>query len=223
MFKFKNISSKDMGVVVEEQTALIVRASQRHETITIDGMDGGIYRPLGYAPVTISIDLQITDISKIDEILAWLNGEGELEFEGRKTHARFYNSMNPERAVLIRIMKADLIRDPFWYKINDDFVTVTTSITNEGNIYARPIIKLEKGTAENVEIKINGVIFEYDFDGENEVIIDCETMNANLDGFVRNKNLKAGFNLPVLEPGINEIEQLQGDAIIKIKRKDVWL
>lgn len=223
MFKFKNINSKDMGVVVEEQDALIVRASQKHEVISVDGMDGGNYRTLGYAPVTISLDLQITDITKIDEILAWLNGDGILEFEGRKTQARFYNSINPKRAVLIRLIQAELIRDPFWYKVIDDYITVKNTVTNEGNVYARPLIKLEKGTLDKVEIKINGIIIEYDFKGDAEVVIDCETMNAYFDGFIRNKNLKVGFNLPVLLPGTNTIEQTAGDATIKIKRKDVWL
>lgn len=223
MFKFKDKTSEDMKIVIEEQTALITKASQKYETINVDGRDGGIFRPLGYSTVAISLDLQITDITKIDEILSWLNGEGELEYQGRKTKARIYNTINPQRAVLIRIAKVEIIRDPFWYKIDDDYIVVTTEIINEGNVYARPLIKLEKGTVENVEIKINDVIFNYDFNGENEVFIDCENMNAYVDGFVRNNNLEIGFRLPVLEPGVNSIEQLQGDATIKVKRKDVWL
>jgi len=48
-------------------------------------------------------------------------------------------------------------------------------------------------------------------------------MNAYHGGFYRNNYLEIGFDFPVLKPGDNQIELLQGDASIEFKRKDTWL
>ena len=43
MFKFKGISSKEMGVVVEEEDYFLSKASSRYENIDIDGRDGSLF------------------------------------------------------------------------------------------------------------------------------------------------------------------------------------
>lgn len=124
MFKFKGISSKDMQVVVEEEEHFIAKASQRYEMTEIEGRDGAIFDELGYSVVERPIYVQCLNINKIDDILAWLNGEGELEYKGRKTTARFYSQLEPQRSSCIRIIDTTFIRDPFWCKVNEDYQLV---------------------------------------------------------------------------------------------------
>lgn len=124
MFKFKGISSKDMQVVVEEEEHFIARASQRYEMTEIEGRDGAIFDELGYSVVERPIYVQCLNINKIDDILAWLNGEGEFEYKGRKTTARFYSQLEPQRSSCIRIIDTTFIRDPFWCKVNEDYQLV---------------------------------------------------------------------------------------------------
>lgn len=124
MFKFKGISSKDMQVVVEEEEHFIARASQRYEMTEIEGRDGAIFDELGYSVVERPIYVQCLNINKIDDILAWLNGEGEFEYKGRKTTARFYSQLEPRRSSCIRIIDTTFIRDPFWCKVNEDYQLV---------------------------------------------------------------------------------------------------
>lgn len=124
MFKFKGISSEDMQVVIEEEENFIARASKRYEITEIEGKDGAIFDELGYSVVERPMYVQCLNINKIDDILAWLDGEGEFEYKGRKTTARFYSQLDPQRSSCIRIMDTTFIRDPFWYKANEDFQLV---------------------------------------------------------------------------------------------------
>lgn len=223
MFKFKGVSSTEMQVVIEEEEHFIARAAQRYETIEIEGKDGAIFNEIGYAVVERPIFVQCMNIRKIDDILAWLSGEGEFEYNGRKTVARFYSELEPKRAATIRTIDTTFIRNPFWYKAIDEYKTVTTVIENDGNIASRPIIRLEKNTNDSADLTIGGVHFVYNFTTEPYVEIDCEEKTVIYNGLNRNRQIKIGYDFPKLGIGKNTITVHSGDAIIKIKRKDRWL
>lgn len=224
MFKFKGISNNEMKVIVEEEDNLIAKASLKYEQIDVDGMNGSIYNELGYSDVERSLKIYVMDISKIDDILSWLNGEGILEYKNRISKAFFYSTIEPQRSSSIKTIDFSFIRSPFWYDVNDQFVTVSDeNIYNYGNVYSMPIIKLEKNTSDSVDITVNDVRFIYNFDEDNKVEIDCEEMNATCDGILKNRNLEIDFEFPILKPGNNKILINSGDATIKIKRKDRWL
>ena len=157
----------------------------------------------------------------IDEVIYWLSGKGTLEYLDKVTTIHFLDGYQIKR--YNKPTSIPFIRSPFWYKKDDEYVTVTTEVVNEGTVYAKPIIKLTKGTSESVEVKINDVIFEYNFNGETDVIIDCVEMSAKYDNLLRNRQLIIGFKFPILKVGANQIELLSGDATIEIKRKDCWL
>ena len=136
MFKFKGISSEDMQVVIEEEEHFLARAGQRYEVTEIEGRDGAIFDELGYSYVERPIYVQCLNVDKIDDILAWLNGEGELEYKGRVTTARFYSQLEPQRQACIRIIDANFIRNPFWHKANDAYEVIKpedTYVTVEGS------------------------------------------------------------------------------------------
>lgn len=223
MFKFKGISSNDMKVIIEEEEHFLGRAEQRIETTDIEGKDGAIYDELGYSDIDRPIKVQILDVSKLDNILAWLNGEGEFEYKNRKTTGRFYNQLEPERSACIKIIDTTFSRSPFWYKAIDEFVTTAGHITNLGNVISRPILRLEKGTLDDVELTIGGVRFKYHFNGENYVEIDCEEMTVLYEGLRRNRQIEIGYQFPKLQIGNNTITVHSGDCTIKVKRKDRWL
>ena len=222
MFRFKGISSSEMSVIIAEEESFKAKASQRYETIEVEGRDGAEFIPLGYSYVERPIYVQCLDISKIDDILAWLDGEGDFEYQGRKTKASFFSKLEPQRKAGIRIIDATFIRQPFWYKVNDDYVDVTNSVINEGNIKSRPIIKLEKTTSDSVDITINGLRFVYNFT-DSYVIIDCKEKTAEYEGLNRSRQLEIGYDFPALKTGENAITINSGACNIKIKRKDCWL
>lgn len=223
MFKFKGISSGDMQVIIEEEGHFIAKASQRYEVTEIEGRDGALFETSGYSYIERPILIQCLNIAKIDDILAWLDGEGEFEYKGRKTTARFYSELEPERNACIRIIDTTFIRAPFWYKIDDDYVEIKSSILNEGNIESRPIIRLEKKNSESADITINGIRFTYNFNNEKYVEIDCENKNVLYNNLNRFRQIKIGYDFPKLKVGENVVIKNSGDCNIKIKRKDRWL
>lgn len=222
MFKFKGISSEEMQVVVEEEEHFIARAAQRHEIIEIEGRDGALFEEQGYSYVERPIYVQCLNINKIDDILVWLDGEGEFEYKGRTTIARFYSQLEPQRSACIRIIDTTFIRDPFWHKANEEYIEVTDNIINEGNIKSRPILRLEKNADDEVEITINDVRFKYNFGEETYVEIDCENKTIKYEGLNRNRQIKIGYEFPKLNVGNNSIIFNSGTCIIKVKRKDRW-
>jgi len=226
MFKFKGISSKDMKIIVEEEEHFIAKAPQRIDVIEIEGRDGAIFNELGYSVIERPIKVQFLTGANIDKVLAWLNGEGILEYKNKITKARFYSLIEPIRTTIIKVASFNFIRDPFWYKneYDDTFLTVTDTVTNEGNIEARPIIRLEKGEDERVDLTIGGVRFTYNFPKtETYVEIDCEEMTATYENLLRNRQLLIGYEFPLLPVGKSKVTVNSGDATIKVKRKDRWL
>lgn len=223
MFKFKGISSEDMQVIIEEEEHFIAKAAQRYEITEIEGRDGAVFDVLGYSYVERPIFVQCLNINKIDDILAWLNGEGEFEYKERKTTARFYSQLEPQRNACIRIIDATFIRDSFWYKASDDYIEITNNIENEGNIESRPILRLEKGISNNVDITVNGIRFKYNFNNETYVEIDCENKTVQYDNLNRFKQIEIGYDFPKLNIGNNAATKNLGDCTIKVKRKDRWL
>jgi phage-related protein len=224
MFKFKGISSTDMQVIVEEEEHFLAKAAQRYEVTEIEGKDDAIFDELGYSFVERPVYIQCLNPKKIDEILAWLDGEGELEYKGRKTKARFYTELEPKRTAGIKIIDANFIRAPFWVKADDDYIGVTNNIQNVGNKPSRPVIKIEKGTSNSIELTLGGVRFKYTFsENDTYVEIDCEEKTVVYEGLNRNRNLEIGYKFPKLEVGDNSMVIHSGSATVKIKRKDRWL
>ena len=221
MFKFKGISSDSMNVIAEEETNIIKKAAQKTEKIDIDGRNGSIYNELGYDDVVFALKLSVMDVSKIDDIFKWLNGKGTFEYKGRINTAYCYTDISTERKATIKSIDVNFTREPFWIK-DDDYIAVTNSVSNVGNISSQPIIKLIKTTSDSVDITINDVRFVYNFDTD-YVEIDCKEFNASYNGISKNRNLEIDFEFPKLNSGENAITINSGTAIIEIKRKDCWL
>ena len=176
MFKFKGISSKDMQVVVEEEEHFIAKASQRYEMTEIEGRDGAIFDELGYSVVERPIYVQCLNINKIDDILAWFNGEGEFEYKGRKTTARFYSQLEPQRSSCIRIIDTTFIRDPFWCKVNEDYQLVKDRKDKKAS---GEYIHVEDSSNCRGKIVISGNSEQETRSGKNKIEITKTTTTVN--------------------------------------------
>ncbi len=223
MFVFNGISSKDMEIIVEEENNFIAKARQRYNQTDIDGMDSAYFEELGYSPVDKTIKIQILNPKKIDNILAWLNGTGDLIFNNRITKVRFYNEIEPVRIANIFTADVNFSRNPFWNKYYDEFVTVNNLIINDGTVYSKPLIRLEKLDSEYIDLTINNIRFIYRFKDDSYVEIDCERKIEIYEGFNRSRQIEMGFQYPKLNPGENRVLINSGNATIKVKRKDRWL
>lgn len=223
MFKFKNISSSEMSVIVEEEQHFLAKAQQRVESNVIDGKDGELIEFFGYLNIERPIKIQILNPNKLDDIFAWLDGKGTLEYNNRITTAYFTQPIEPIRTASIKVADFMFTRSPFWYKKDDEYEVANNVVANNGNVYSKPIIRLEKGNDSIVDLTIADVRFKYNFKEDEYVEIDCEDMNAYYNGLLRNNQLEIGFKFPTLNIGVNNVIVNSGNPIIKIKRKDRWL
>lgn len=221
MFKFNGINSKDMSVFCKEED-FKGRAARMYEEVSIEGRDGSQFETIGYHNYETSLEMYVRNPSKLDDVLAWLNGQGVLEYDDRITNCWFLSELSTEDMMSKAIkIKTKMIRQPFWFKKDDEYVEVQNQIVNEGNVYAKPLIKLQgSGT---VELSVNDVRFIYTFDEDDEVVIDCDEMTETYENIIKSKNMQIGFKYPVLKPGINTITVHSGTVSISVKRKEAWL
>ena len=189
MFKFKGISSTDMQVVIEEEEHFIAKASKRYEITEIEGRDGAIFDELGYSYVERPIYVQCLNIDKIDDILAWLDGEGEFEYKERKTIARFYSQLDPQREGYIRIIDTTFIRDPFWTKADDELVTVKDSKVAETE--ESKSIHIEDASTIPAQLEILGNQEQETRSGKN--LLNLRTQSVN--GITTTKNTDGTLNI----------------------------
>lgn len=223
MFVFKGISSDDMEVIAEEEN-FVAKARQRYNQIEIDGRNGALFEELGYSTVDRPIKIAILNNNKIDYILKWLDGEGDFIYKNRRTKARFYNEIEPNRTSSIFVAEVSFNRDPFWYKLKDSFITINTDIIiNEGTIYSEPVLRLEKKNSNYVDFSINEERYKYTFNEDSYVEIDSSEGVTVYEGFNRSRQLEMGYIFPTLKSGKNKLIINSGDAIFKFKRKDRWL
>lgn len=189
MFKFKGISSTDMQVVIEEEEHFIAKASKRYEITEIEGRDGAIFDELGYSYVERPIYVQCLNIDKIDDILAWLDGEGEFEYKERKTIARFYSQLDPQRKGYIRIIDTTFIRAPFWIKADDELVTVKDSKVAETE--ESKSIHIEDASTIPAQLEILGNQEQETRSGKN--LLNLRTQSVN--GITTTKNTDGTLNI----------------------------
>ena len=224
---FKGINSNTIQGLIICKEPPISSPKKRIKEIVIDGRDGTIVEELGYEPYIKPVEIGITQKANLNDILSYFSGDGDLilNCENDKYYkASIYNQIDLEKLIRYRTGKIEFYCQPFKYKVSDDFVVVTNSVINSGNIYSKPIIRLEKQNTSTIDITINGVRFKYTFDtNDTYVEIDCEEMEAKYEGINRNRKLEIGFEFPKLKVGTNTITKNDGDSIIKVKRKDRWL
>lgn len=223
MFKFKEISSDEMNVIVEEELNFLRKSSIKYNVTEIPGQNGNNYEEIGYSNIEIPLKLQLLDSSKLDSVFSWLQGSGILEYKDKITTASFFMEAVPLRFGSIYTIELSCYREPFWYKKNDLFVVVEDTVTNEGNVYAEPLLRIEKTTSQKIDLTINEVRFTYDFREEEYVEIDCQSGNAFYNGLNRNLYLEMGFEVPILKIGINVVQKNNCECILKMKRKDRYL
>lgn len=224
---FKNINSDNIeGLIICSEPPISSSALKVKET-TIDGRDGAIIEKLGYKTYTKTVEIALKRNANVDSIISFFSGEGDLTFKNeldKVYHAAIYEKIDLERLLRFRTGKVKFYCQPFKYKKNDTYVSITNNITNEGNIKSKPIIRIEKGIDSLVELTIGGVRFKYTFlENDTYVEIDCEEMTVLYEGLNRNRQLEIGYEFPKLNIGNNAVVVHSGDATIKIKRKDRWL
>ena len=122
-----------------------VRAERRVEQVTIPGRSGELTMDEGtYAPYVLSVECSTRGSENLDEILAWLDGAGELILctePDKVFRASIYNKISV--ADMIYLYNSFLLQfrvQPFKYSVNaagDALELIApTTIRNSGTVYS---------------------------------------------------------------------------------------
>lgn len=207
-------SNSIKGLLISELPP-ISKPAIRVQQEEIDGRDGDIVTPLGYAAYDKVITIGLTYEYVIDDIIEFFNSSGKVVFSNEPEKYYFYsiyNQIDFERLIRFKKAEVTLHVQPFKFSDTENEITYNISgsnelaIRNNGNIYSRPTITIT-GSGD-INLFINGSqLLTIDLEATSQtIIIDSEAMNAYnsdkttlLNRLVRgdydNIRLKVGNNL----------------------------
>lgn len=226
-----NDSRNVLGLLISE-LAPITKPLQRTLTEEVDGRDGDIVTPLGFAAYDKVVKIALTYDYNVDDVIEFFNESGKVVFSNEPDKFyRFaiYEAIDFER--LIRFKTAEVVFHVQPFKFSEaeaersyyeDFDNI--SVRNSGNIYSRPTLKIVG--QGNCIVSLNGSqVLSIAFgSSEQEIIIDCEEMNAyNASGTLLNRLVTGNYDNIRLKVGGNLFELSGNITEFKISNYSRWI
>lgn len=213
-FVYNGISSEEFKSLIVSELPAIVRSSRRYDRVEIPGRDGALYRDLGYSDVQRTMVLAVKNTTEIDNIFAWLTGEGYAVFSNepnKKYYVRWYDAINLNR--LFRFGKASvkIMCSPYKYLANEEY-TYGYNIENKGTVPAQPYIKITGSGSTVLHIDNKAICTLKIEDGYLE--IDSEKQECSKAGVLKNRCMLGDF--PIIEPG-EHVMSFQGGTVTECK------
>ena len=226
-FRFKETDSREYGILISSVPER-VRPERRVKEIEIPGRSGNLTQDEEtYDAYVISMECSTRGSDRMDEIITWLNGAGDLTLstEPDKVYqASIYNKISiSDQIYLYNSFLLQFKVQPFKYNINPfaDELTLTaqTIIRNGGTVYSEPIITVY-GSGD-ITLTINEKDFPlYSVDGS--ITIDSEMMEV-FKGTANQNSKYGGETFPRFEVGENTISWTGNVTKIEIQPKWRWL
>lgn len=159
-FSFKNISSESFGVTL---TGLppFTKPPKRYNKYDVIGKDGAEYVEQGYTSYQKPLSIGIKDVSRINDIMDWLNGSGMLTISNEPDKyylAKIFDQIDYNHLVRFGEATVTLEVQPFKYAVDNDIITVTESsytINNDGNVSCMPTLTIYG--SGNISVLLDGV------------------------------------------------------------------
>lgn len=211
-FKYNGVKCTEYGIHVSDQPAVTI-PSERVSFTDVPGRSGSLSVLEGdevYSDMTLTATCFVSDISRLDEIAAWLRGGGTVTFANRQGgfyYGRVVNQIPFDivmRGRQNRTFAVNFRVKPFFYLDGGDSeVTLTTStqfITNPGCIYSEPVITVY-GTGD-ITLMVGTQIVELS-DITDSITLDTPAMEAYNGATSMNGHVSSEY--PILEAGANAI------------------
>jgi len=220
-FIYNNISSIDMGILVNEVPP-IIKVNRDINKIVIPGRDGFLTEDLKtYGSTVKTCECTLLDIAMVEQVLAWLDGSGEVIFSNqpdRKYKASIINQI-PFNRIMRQWYKFIVIFDcqPFGLSLDPNVTTlaVPSSIYNWGTYESKPIIKVYGDGA--IDLSINDAVIHL-ANVSGYVTIDSDLMDCFKDTTLQNQNMSGNF--PKFKIGLNTISW--NGAVSKVEITPNW-
>jgi predicted phage tail component-like protein len=228
-FVFKNIDSRDIKGLIVSELPPITKTKMRVRIDTIDGRDGAETVNLGFEAYTKTVKIGLTKGYDIDNIIAWLNGEGEIQFSNepdRYYRVKVHDQIDFERLLRFRTADVKFYTQPFKYSASERTKTIavtgiaTAEIRNAGNYFSKPTITFT-GTG-TINVSVNGVQKCVLNLGTNESItLDADKQEAYTGDTLKNRQMDGDFI--TLEVGKNTITWTGDLTSVAITHYSRWI
>lgn len=175
-------SNTKTGLAIKELPP-ITKPLMRTIKEEIDGKDGDLITKLGYSAYDKTIEIGLYGTYDINEIISFFNSKGIITFSNETDKYYYYEIINQiDYNKLLKFKTANVVFhcQPFKYKVGETPITLTSgdnTITNEGNIYSKPILTII-GSGD-ISISLDGnQIFSIDMSNNSKIVIDTKNMEA---------------------------------------------
>lgn len=207
-------SSEEIPGLLIQELPPISKPLLRNQIEEIDGRDGDIVMPLGYAAYDKDVSIGLYGKFDVDDVIEYFNSEGKVVFSNEPDKYYKYQVLNQidfERLVRFRTATVTFHVQPFKYSDDEKEKTYTSfdnnsvTIRNNGNYYSRPKITIF-GTG-TINLSLNGnQLFVINLGSQAaQITIDAEQleaydehtnvlMNRSVDGDYDNLRMKVGAN-----------------------------
>lgn len=218
-FIYNNRDSRDYDIVVNKLPP-ISSAPKRYEEVVVAGKDGATFNEEGYSTYEKQLTITIMDKNKIDEILEWLQGNGQITFSNEPDkyyNVYFLNSVEINREKTQSTL--NMIVQPYKYSNNETIIN-TLIVVNEGNVISNPWMRITgSGT---IILKINNVnVCTLDLSVISSIDLDSDLQEAFNNGQLANRKMNGEF--PRFKPGINTISCTGNVTKVETIVRSRWL
>jgi phage-related protein len=236
-FIWKNVDSRNMGVVVNDYPP-IFRPKKRGTTeLVIPGRSGSLYAEEGddvYEPYVRACPCYIRPSADVGAVINWLSGSGDAKFGNEATyvyHARIDTQFSLDKILRGHPHKSFTV--PFicqpWKNLATPASNITvsqsgTEITNPGTLPSRPFIRVNGGGGDvtltigtGTAVEIQGTETSWG------IIIDSEIRDVfNITRSQLRNSWMAG-EFPLINPGANTVSWTGNVTSIVITPNWRWL
>lgn len=226
---FKGIDSRAVKGLIISELPPITKPKMRVRVDTIDGKDGADTVNLGFEAYTKTLKIGLTKDYEIDNIIAWFNGEGEIQFSNepdRYYRVKIIDQIDYTRLLRFKQAEIKFYTQPFKYsvtertKILDATGQATAEVRNAGNYFSKPIITFTgSGT---VNVSVNGMQKCVLNLGEGESITtDADKQEAYTGNIFKNRQMSGEF--VTFEVGKNTLSWTGNLTKIEITNYSRWI
>ena len=219
----------------------IIKPKIRTRIEEIDGRDGDLVTQLGYSAYDKEMSIGLFGDFDMAEVAAYFDQSGEVIFSNeldKKYNFQILDQINYERLGQFKQAVIKFHVQPFKYSSTEDKIILnpnysenfTEYIFNNGNIYSRPKLTVERNSTSLNDINIYFVEYEEGVSpslsdahqitwkkdtasNHQKIEIDLDNMTAhypNDSNVLANRNVSGDYSKMVLAPGRNAIVALNG-------------
>ena len=228
-----DINSQSINGLLISELAPISKPQVRTQVETVDGRDGDIVTPLGFAAYDKPIKIGLTHNYNIDDIIAFFNTEGKVIFSNEPDkyyYFAIYEQIDFEKLIRFKTAEVTLHVQPFKYSDSEAEKTFDISgspaeiqVRNSGNYYSKPTITIV-GSGD-IALSLNGSqVLSLALGNDQTIIINAEAMNAyGVDNTLLNRLVSGNYDNIKLTVGKNIISTTGNVSKILVDKYSRWI